>query len=400
MAAISFTSIFDIINIPLGFALRFCYQITMNYGLAILLFTIIIRLILFPLAIKQQKVMANSLRLQPKLKALQKKYAKDKQKLGEEQMKLYQEEGASPMGGCLPLVVQLPIIWGLYNVIYHPLLYISQIGQGTLNKVVQHLWPIIQHSDPTFAKMSSYTQALNNRELEILVAKILPSHMSQVPFVPHDTLQMNFNFFGLDLSTMPGYRFSIYLLIPILCYVSTFVQIFLTNRINKRNNIAANAPGTGGMNIGMLVIMPLFSSWISFSFPSGVGIYWITSNVFMLFQTLFLNKLYNPKKLAEQFEQASVEKKKARMRKLAERQAQLAVQQAEENGEDPEQIRAAEEEKLEEDSFLNEEDEKASNRKMMLENRKRLAASRKQSQARQQSKNSSKNKSKKKKRRR
>lgn len=136
MAAVSFTNIFDIINIPLGFVLRFCYQLTSNYGLAIILFTLIIRVVLVPLAIKQQKSMAHTVRLQPKIEALQKKHGKDKQKLQEAQMKLYQEEGANPMGGCLPLVVQLPVLYGLYNVIYHPLLYIVQLSVNVKNRVV------------------------------------------------------------------------------------------------------------------------------------------------------------------------------------------------------------------------------------------------------------------------
>lgn len=380
MAAISFTNIFDIINIPLGFVLRFCYQLTNNYGLAIILFTLIVRLLLVPLAIKQQKTMANTVRLQPKLKALQQKHGKDKQKLNEEQMKLYQEEGANPMGGCLPLLVQLPILYGLYNVIYHPLRYIVQLSEETKNRVIYDLFPVLQSSySSIFGKMSSASQALSNREVEIYAAKAIPHHMDKLSFLPSHMLMLDFNFFGLDLSVMPGWRFTIYLLIPVLCYVSTFVQVWLSSRINKQNNLAADAPGTGGMNTGMMIIMPLFSAWISFSVPAGVGMYWITGNLIMLAQVILLNKFYNPKELAEIYEKKSLQKKRERIASMREREERLAAK-LRENGEDETTSETADMDKSDElEDEKPEEidvDEKISNKKMMEENRKRLAIAR------------------------
>lgn len=376
MAAVSFTNIFDIINIPLGFVLRFCYQLTNNYGWAIILFTLIIRLILVPLSIKQQKSMANTVRMQPKLQALQKKHAKDKQKLQEEQMKLYREEGANPMGGCLPLALQLPILYGLYNVIYHPLLYIVQLSVETKNRVVYDLFPFLQTVYPgIFGKMSTPSQALSNGQVELYAAKLMPSHMDKLSFLANQhTLMLDFNFFGLDLSTVPGWRFSIYLLIPILCYLSSFIQIWLSTRINKENNIAANAPGTGGMNTGMMVIMPLFSAWISFSFPVGIGVYWIASNVIMLVQILLLNKFYNPKELAEIYEKKSLQRKQERIASMKAREARLAASLKEQPDDD-----ADVSDKSEETQEIEEQPESvdlSSKKKMMEENRRRLAVSR------------------------
>lgn len=380
MAAISFTNIFDIINIPFGFVLRLCYQLTSNYGLAIILFTVIARAAMLPLAIKQQKTMANTVRMQPKLQELQKKYAKDKQKLSEAQMQLYQEEGASPLGGCLPMLIQLPIIYGLYNVIYKPLSYIVQLDQQTVTRVVQDLWEYIKPASSIFAKMTNPSQAMGNREVEIFAAKLMPEHMDKLSFLPSGILRMDFSFGPLDLSQQPVLsHFNIYLLIPLFCYLSTFVQIWLTNRLNKRNNIAQNAPGSGGMNTGMMVIMPAFTTFISFSVPAGIGLYWIASNFIMLGQSLLLDKFYNPKRLAEEFERASLQRKRERMAANAAREARNLARMADEDAarstEEVEVPAAPQPQELPAPEEFDP-DKKVSNKQQMEENRKRLAASR------------------------
>ena len=104
----------DVICYPLGFVLRICYILTGNYALSLVIFTLIIRFVLFPLAIKQQKSSAQMMRLKPKMDNIQKKYKKDQAKLQEEMSKLYQEEGYNPLSGCLPLLLQLPILYGLF----------------------------------------------------------------------------------------------------------------------------------------------------------------------------------------------------------------------------------------------------------------------------------------------
>lgn len=379
MAAISFTNIFDIINIPLGFLLRFCYQLTNNYGLAIILLTLIIRILLVPLAVKQQKSMAHTVRLQPKLQALQKKHANNKQKLQEEQMKLYQEEGANPMGGCLPLLFQLPILYGLYNVIYHPLLYIVQLSVDVKNRVVYDLFSILKTTYPSvFGKMSTPSQALSNGQVEIYAAKLMPNHMDKLSFLPANVLKLDFNFLGLDLSVVPGWQISIYLLIPIFCYLSSFIQVWLSTRINKENNIAANAPGTGGMNIGMMLIMPLMSAYISISVPSGVGLYWIASNLIMLAQILLLNKFYNPKELAEKYDRESEHRKRERAASMKAREERLAASmrggQSEEEAPERNEVEQAEEDI----------EGKLSKKKLMEENRKRLAVAREKEELEEQ----------------
>ena len=114
-------SLFDIITVPLGFIINMIYRLVQNYGVAIIIFTIIVKLILLPLNIKSQKAMRKQQKIQPILAELQKKYANDKEKLQQEMMKLYKDNNVSMMGGCLPMLIQMPILIGLYNVIRSPL---------------------------------------------------------------------------------------------------------------------------------------------------------------------------------------------------------------------------------------------------------------------------------------
>ena len=106
-----------------GLLLNFIYSFVSNYGLSIILFTILTKVILFPLSLKQQKSMVKMQQVQPKLKEIQEKYKSDQQRQSEETMKLYKEHGVNPMGGCLPLLIQLPILFALYLVMYQPLTY-------------------------------------------------------------------------------------------------------------------------------------------------------------------------------------------------------------------------------------------------------------------------------------
>ena len=132
--------LFNIINIPFGAMIRWFNQITGNYLIALLLFAIVVKLVLSPLAIKQQKNQIKQAKLQPKVMAIRKKYAgrDDKptqQKMTQEIQELYQKEGYNPMGGCLPLLIQMPILIALYNIVMNPLKYICQLGTDTIERL-------------------------------------------------------------------------------------------------------------------------------------------------------------------------------------------------------------------------------------------------------------------------
>lgn len=293
-----------VISKPLGYVLYWCYFITRNYGLSILLFTVITRLLLFPLAIKQQKSTAEMVRMQPKLQQLQKKYAKDKQKLQQEQMKLYQEEGYSPLGGCLPMLIQLPIIWGLFNVIYRPYTYILNMSSSQIKGVANALGDnLLKAIKGEAGAPTTIANVLSNSRGETYIAHALslnPELATQV--LPKGVLNINFNLFGLDLTQNPTFSLSWYVLIPILCYVTSLFSTWLAMKMNQNPGTGAT-PGAAGMNKSMMLIMPLVSAFFSLQVPSGVGFYWICTNLFMVAQVLLLNKFYNTKVLAAKAEE-------------------------------------------------------------------------------------------------
>ncbi len=300
-------SIFSIlITNPLGYILGFIYNFTLNYGWALVIFTILIKLILLPLGLKQQKSMTRMQFVQPKMAEIQEKYKNDKNKQSEEMMKLYKEYKVSPMGGCLPLLIQLPILYGLYWVIREPLRYMLHIPMDQINQMI---------ADGGF---SGYN------------AQILVAHAQNL---------INFNFLGLDLSAQPELTKPSWLwLIPLLAGVTTFLTSKITTWINKKDTDKAKKeeekkpqrvlnpdqkqqPGSGqteGMMKGMLYFMPLMTLWITFTVPAALGVYWTVSNILSLLQTLVLNGYY-AKKLKTEYaaleEQKELERQERAKRK-------------------------------------------------------------------------------------
>ena len=157
------SAFFGVIAIPLGWIMKACYLLVKNYGIALILFTIIIRLLLLPLNIKQQKSSARMAKLQPELKKLQKKYANNKEKYQEEMMNLYAKENASPAAGCLPMLITMLVLFALIEVVYNPLYYVTDINKDNLeasNKLISNLYTVSYEvskaedtDDTTFADM-------------------------------------------------------------------------------------------------------------------------------------------------------------------------------------------------------------------------------------------------------
>lgn len=291
-----------VICVPLGYLLSFCYTIGRDYGVAIILFTLITRIFLFPLAIKQQKSSSEMLRMKPKLDKIQKMYAKDKTKLNEETMKLYQEEGYNPAGGCLPLLIQLPILWGLFTVVYNPLTYIARISSVQITKAFDVL-----------KQFMTQKEIMDTAKREIHISEMIPKHQDLVSFLPQSALHLKLDFFGFDLGGVPDIKqISWLLLIPIFCYITSFGSSFLSMKLNPMQQATGSNQSTKSMNFSMIVFMPLMSTWFCFSVPAGVGFYWIITNLFMILQVIILNKFYNPYKLAEESEKRSVERKRTK----------------------------------------------------------------------------------------
>lgn len=285
------------IKTPLGYILGFIYDFVGNYGWALVIFTILVKVILLPLTLKQQKSTIKMQQVQPKLKELQETYAADKQKLSEETMKLYKEYGVSPMSGCLPLLIQLPILFGLYGVIYQPITYMLHQG----DKLTE-----------LFAKYTNVDQA--SRQAEILLAKAADL--------------INFDFLGIDLAATPSIaKPSLLWLVPVIAAVTTYLTSKVSTamsstkekkeeekpkRVLSPEQKTDNTDTAASMTKSMTIMMPLMTLWITFTFPATIGVYWAISNIAAILQTVVLNGYYKKKLTAEVIEKtAAIDKLKA-----------------------------------------------------------------------------------------
>jgi YidC/Oxa1 family membrane protein insertase len=284
--------IFGFFGSILGYLLWGLFYIFKNFGVSIIFFTIIVKFIVFPFSVKQQKSMANTSRLQKKQKEIQAKYANNKQKMNEEMQKLYQKEGVSPTGGCLTSIVPLIIMLGIFYSVAYPLTNTLHISSTTVDSAIAYINTI-----PGF----SVSAAGNGMYQQISLLEVLknsPQLVSELFTNGADAdkitmFMQSFNFAGFDLLTSPNTQgiFSIYILIPVLCFVSNVAAQLITMKIN------GTAQTQQGCMKLMIVLMPLFSAWIAYSVPAAVGFYWICSSVFSLVQSLIMGKLYGPTQL-------------------------------------------------------------------------------------------------------
>ncbi len=281
-------NIFDIINVPLGYLFRFIFLVVQNYGWTLVLFTVITKAILLPLSVKQQKSMSKMQAIQPKLAELQKKYQYDKEKLNQETMKLYQTNKVNPMGGCLPLLIQFPLLIGLYNIIRCPLTYVIQLGK--------HGLPALQEVIDVLTPLGLQVGNVIN---EIPIAKFMSEHFSEVveklPSLA-GAQTINFNFLGLDLSATPSLSvLSPLLIIPVVAGLSTFLTSWLTQKMNGTAKTSTQDNPAGSTMQMMNYIFPFMTVFFAFSLPAGLGLYWTISNIVQLIQQIILNKYFTAK---------------------------------------------------------------------------------------------------------
>lgn len=285
-----------------GYLLQFLYGLVNNYGIAIILFTVIIKLILLPLSIKQQKTMKKSSELQEKMKVIQFKYKSDPEKMNQEMMSLYKSENMSPFSGCLTAIVQLLLLLSIFYLVRSPLTFMEKIPTENINHYVQQL----QESGKTVSQV--YPEIDLIREYQFLKEKN-PEDANV------DKLNIQMNFLGLDLSKIPQQNMTDYTvyIIPALYILSSFISIRMTTAMqlknaNKQKEEKATIDGTTGKelipqeennemdavmqtNKMMSWMMPIMSISIAFIAPLGLALYWLISNILMIVERLILNKV-------------------------------------------------------------------------------------------------------------
>ena len=332
----------------LGWILKLCSMLTGNYGVAIIIFTILIKAALLPLTVKQQKSMMKTQKLQPLLMELQEKYKNDKDKLSQETMKLYQKYQVNPMSGCLPMLIQLPIIMMLYFVVRNPVIYIMGFGENDVWRIIS---AVIECSETNPEIMTSFMTSLGIDSLDkltadnyrmfgmysIQIAKFLfdnPVVMENhwITEIGKNLEVINFGFLGLDLSQTPNLNalFGVFVgkahlldlqtvllwSIPALSGLSSYAVSKLSQAQNpqqpRKDENGEEAPNPMK---SMMIFMPLMSAWIAFTLPAAVGLYWIISNILSMVQQVVLTKLITPGISDEQIEGEILNAKKSRKKR-------------------------------------------------------------------------------------
>lgn len=276
--------------------------LTSNFGLAIILFTIITKLLLFPLQLKSKKGMLDQQRIAPKMAALEKKYKNNKQKYSEEVQKLYKQEGVSMLGGCLPTLLVLVIILGLYGVIYKPVYYLmADKDKAIVQDVALQLQSdyengvYIKKTDDAEKWMQRLNEQIRtdengqrdaSRVNELNLAQALAGNTDRLKalkpgYKKYDGLfEINFNFLGLDLGEQPSYKpFNLLAILPVISAVTAYLMSYLTQKLNGGAVQSDAAASVANTSKTMLYFMPIMSLVIGFTLPSGLTLYWIVNNI-------------------------------------------------------------------------------------------------------------------------
>ncbi len=287
----------DIIRIPFGYVLEFFYNFCNNYGIALILFSLAVKLLLLPISAKSKKSMMKTSRLQPRIKQIELACGEDKQKYQQEVQQLYKDEGVSMFGGCLWSFIPLLILLPLYTVIREPLQYLMHIDSD----VVEQLKTAVEATLSEGEKISAYWQfniAQNFEAARQTHADILGAYTN--------LSSLNFTFLGIDLGLEPNWKIWTLAgwsqiggaLIPLVSGGLNYLSMFISQRMNNtvikdekgEKDEAAVASATSGKM--MTLMMPLMSIWFGFIMPLGISIYWIAQSAFGIIQDYFLTKHY------------------------------------------------------------------------------------------------------------
>ena len=328
------TSISDLIRVPFGYLLDWLYVFSSNYGVALILFSLIVKLVLLPMSIKSTKSMLKLSRLAPLARSIEAKYGDDRQKAQMAVQQMYKEEGVSMGGGCLWSFIPLLILFPLYYVIREPITYMLHNSRSVSAAIVA----FIQASGVDLGKNTYYAQLAAAGHLGEFAEAI-----KSVTVMAGAKLQdIDFSFLGVDLASIPSFRFwqcegwsEIGLfLIPVASGALQMLSMFISQKMN--NQVATNADGevdknaaqvANQTNASMMIMMPLMSLWIGFSMPAAISIYWIAQAVFGTVQDVVLTKHYRKVYDAED----AVRQEKAALRRAEEaekeRQRQLRREQ-------------------------------------------------------------------------
>lgn len=267
-----------------GYLLNYLYELFNNYGIAIIIFSVILRIILVPITISQQKSMKKTSKIQNQTQEIQRKYKNNQEKMNQEIMELYKKEKINPFSGCFSAIIQIVIILSVFWLVSKPLTYMKKVDPEIINNYTQQL-------KEENSGNNSYT------EIQIINKKAAED----------ERVNINMEFLGLDLSKVPTQSLNDYkvYIIPILYVISSFISIKMTTNMqnNKKNNeekeTSNEMDAMQSMNKSMSYMMPIMSVSIAIIAPLGLALYWLVSNVLMIVERLIIQKIMNSKEEEE-----------------------------------------------------------------------------------------------------
>ena len=291
----------DFIAKPFGWLMMAFYELTNNYGVAILLFALAVKVVLLYFSAKSKKSIMRSSRFTPYLKELEAKYEGNKQKYQEEVSRLYKEEHINPMGGCLWSLLPFPILLALYRAIRFPITIMMGVSAEAYEKIKNVLYAMGFELSGG-ARTAAYAQ--------IYESQFITQHFERFAHLSEKLREIDYSFLGMNLGEQPNFRFWTFgqdgaavwpqlglFLIPVISAALSFLQSKISqDQTPQTNDQAQSSTKT------MLMLMPLMSLWIGFVMPGALGLYWCAGSVLQIIQDLVLGKIFNKQLDAEDAE--------------------------------------------------------------------------------------------------
>lgn len=312
----------DAIATPFGWLMMRLYELTDNFGWAIILFAIVVALVLLPFMAKSKKSMMRMSRLQPRMMELQKKHEGNPQKLNEEMARLYRENHVSPLGGCLWSLLPFPILLALYRAVVKPI----TIMMGVADELLAPGGAIYEQLVNLGYSMSNYTTSNNTFYEQIYQSKFISEHFDQFSGLSDKLVQMDYSFLGLDLSQTPNWKFWDFdfsagtwvviglFMLPLISTGLSYLSMYISRKINPQVGTTQQQQANASSMKTMMIIMPLMSLWIGYIMPAALCVYWIMNSLTGIIRETGLTLLYK-KQMAKEDEEFNA-KEQAREEEL------------------------------------------------------------------------------------
>lgn len=271
----------DFLTNTLGYALNWLYQLFNNYGIAIIVFSVVTKLILLPFSIGQQKTMEKSAKVQAKVKEIQERHKGNQEAVNKETMKLYKEEGMNPFSGCLNAILQIVILFSMFFLVSKPLTHMLKLPTEQIQGYITEA----KESLPEGENLSGYEEIA-------VIQKVKPEGQSLI----------NMEFLGIDLSDIPSKNYTNWtvFIIPVLYVITSVVSLRMTNKMQRKAQGKDDKPKEAGkeettdvaaqMSKNMSFMMPLLSVYIAWIAPLGLGLYWLVNNIMQIVQQVSVSE--------------------------------------------------------------------------------------------------------------